>query len=290
MACDKNPWWGPHIAIWAGGSIEYGSSSVSGPISNSRFSTAGVTSGVDVRVQDNIIVGGAVGYGSDRTEIGTATTRSDGRNISGLLYASYRPLPYWFVDAAAGYGYLDFDNRRSVAIDGSTVYGSRTGATWFGSLSLGTEFRQAAWKIAPYIRADYVAADLKQYAEQGLTNQALTFGAVGFSSSSAALGVRGFYDIPMRWGVLSPNVRLEYRLAMDGGYSQSLFYTDLGSSLSYAIDQSAASRNLVTVALGLRARTAEGMALDLEVGSTAAPGSIGSAQNRSLRAAARIGF
>ena len=48
-------------------------------------------------------------------------------------YASYRAFDPWFIDAALGYGRLDYDNRRFVSDDATTVAGDRQGTYWFGS-------------------------------------------------------------------------------------------------------------------------------------------------------------
>jgi uncharacterized protein YhjY with autotransporter beta-barrel domain len=285
--CKKDRWWAPTYAFWAGGSIELGATSMNGLAVNNRFTTAGVTAGVDARVFDKLIIGGAFGYGSDHTDIGTAGTSSDGRSLSGMLYASYQPVRSWFIDGMLGYGYLNFDNHRFVAIDSTSVKGERTGGSWFGSLGVSTELKYDAWKIAPYLRADFMTASLDTYAEQGATNQALTFGATSFSSTSAVVGVRTFYDIATAWGMLTPTLRGEYRHALDGGFNQSMYYTDLGSGLSYGLVQSAATRDLFTTALGVRARDSGVTSVDLEYGAT-----IGTASplTHSFRATARMAF
>ena len=285
--CRKDRWWAPTWAFWAGGAIELGSTGVNGLGVNNRFSTAGVTAGVDVRVFDKLIVGGAFGYGADHTDIGLAGTSSDGRSLSGILYASYQPFRSWFIDGMLGYGYLNFDNHRFVAIDSSSVAGTRSGGSWFGSLGLSTEIKLDPWKIAPYLRAEFMTARLDVYSEQGATNQALTFGAISFASTSAVLGVRTFYDIATEWGVITPTVRAEYRHALDGGFNQTMYYTDLGSSISYGLVQSAATRDLFTTAFGVRARDSGVTTVDLEYGATVGTDS---PLTHSFRATARLAF
>jgi uncharacterized protein with beta-barrel porin domain len=285
--CRKDRWWAPSWALWAGGAIELGSTTVNGLGVDNRFSTAGVTAGVDVRVFDKLIVGGAFGYGADHTDIGLAGTASDGHSLSGMVYASYQPFVAWFVDGMLGYGQLTFDNHRVVAIDSSAVAGTRTGGSWFGSLGLSTEIKFDPWKIAPYLRAEFMTASLDAYSEQGPTNQALTFGSTSFASTSAVLGVRTFYDIATAWGMLTPTVRAEYRHALDGGFNQAMYYTDLGPGISYGLAESAASRNLFTTALGVRARDFGVTSVDLEYGATVGTDS---PLTHSFRANARLAF
>ena len=160
-----------------------------------------------------------------------------------MFYASYQPFTGWFLDAVAGYGSLSFNNQRFDSFDSSTVTGTRSGTEWFSSLTASTDFRTGAMKFSPYVRADLMSASLQSYAEQGASSLALTYAGVSFSSTAAVLGVRGTYDIPMSWGVLQPTGRLEFRHELDGGFNQSMFYTDLGAGQTYVLNEADAAQN-----------------------------------------------
>ncbi|HEY4922326.1 MAG TPA: putative Ig domain-containing protein [Xanthobacteraceae bacterium] len=285
--CTKDRWWAPVFAIWAGGSIQLGTSSINGLSVDNRFSTAGVTAGVDVRLLDQLIVGGAFGYGTDHTDIGTVGTSSSSRSLSGTVYASYQPVRAWFVDGLIGYGYLDFNNQRFVTIDSTSVTGDRTGGTWFGSLGISTEIKLDPWKFMPYLRAEFMTASLGAYSEQGPTNQGLTFATTSFNTTSAVLGVRTFYDIATAWGMLTPTLRTEYRRELDGGVNQPMYYTDIGPGITYGLIQSAASHDLFTTAVGVRARDSGVASLDFEYGATIGTDS---PLTHTLRATARMAF
>ena len=283
--CERR-WWTPAFALWTGGTLQFGSAAPNG-LTNNRFSTGGVTGGIDFRVIDRLIVGAAVGYGTDRTTIGPDGTRSDGTIWSGMLYASSRPWANWFVDAFVGYGTLGFDNARWVGLDGTLVSGTRSGESWFGSLAVGPEMKYGALKWAPYVRADLMSARLNGYAEQGISNQALTFGAISFNSTAAVLGLRASYDIGTQWGVVSPMFRVEYKHALDGGFNQSMWYSDLGAGTTYILAHNAETRNLLNASIGLRASVGAGATVDLEYGTTAS-GSAASVQT--LHGALRLAF
>ena len=72
-------------------------------------------------------------------------------------------------------------------------------------------------------------AQLNSYAEQGASAELLTFAAMKFHSVGGTVGLRGSYDMPMSWGVLTPNARVEYRQTLDGAFQQSMYYTDIGA-------------------------------------------------------------
>jgi uncharacterized protein with beta-barrel porin domain len=204
-----------------------------------------------------------------------------------MLYTSYQPFDGWFLDALAGYGTLSFDNQRFDTFDSSTVTGARAGAAWFGSITASTDIKSGAMKFSPYVRLDMMTATLQGYAEQGTSSLALTYGAVSFGSTSTVLGLRGSYDIATDWGVVSPTARLEYRRELDGGFNQSMFYTDLGAGQTYVLNEADAALNLVTGMIGVRARAGNRLSAELEYGATAGNNST---LIQTIRAALRVAF
>lgn len=276
--------WGSSVAFWLGGALEFGSAAGG---SSLQFSTSGLTAGVDVRFGRGLIVGVAVGYGKDRTEVGSNGTTSNGAATSGIVYASFNPAGAVFIDGLAGYSALSFDARRFVTIDNTFATGSRQGDSWFAAVSASLGLRFNALKVTPFVRADIGSARLAAYSEEGVSFSLLTYDAMELSSSSMGLGVRGSYDFAMRWGVVSPLARVEYRYAIEGAAAQSLYYSDFGSSTATTWNQAAASRSLMLGAVGLRATAGQGLSVDVEYGVTTAEQIL---QSQSLRGALRLMF
>ena len=267
--CDPS---GPPIAIWASGAMEFGRMTNTGLLVDStKFSSSGLTAGIDARVADELIVGGAVGYGLNHTDIGLKGTISEASALSGIAYASYKPTEYLFVDAVVGYGSLNFDNTRWVALDSTTVSGKRAGNSWFGSLSVTSEIRRGAFKFAPYVRLDAMTARLNQYSENGDPLAALTFQATNISSVAGVVGLRGSVDIRDGANTYTPNLRVEYKRALDRGFTQSMFYSQAGAGEIYAINQEDTTRDIFTGAIGLRTRFGNTATLDLEYSLSGTP-------------------
>jgi uncharacterized protein with beta-barrel porin domain len=285
--CRKDAWWAPRLAFWGGGTAEFGTVNAAGQLTSNRFNNGGLTAGADMRVNNSLIVGAAFGYGADRAEVGSNGTQSGASSVSAMAYASYRPFGFWFVDVMLGYGTLGFDNRRYVDLNSAFVAGTRKGSNWFGAATVTAELDYGRVKLAPYIRTDFARTNLDRYSEQGPSELALTFNAVGFGTVGTALGMRTFFDVVTAWGVLTPSLRVEYRHAWEGGFSQSMYYNDLGSAVSYNLEQAAASRNQLTGAVGMRARSGGALAVDFEYGVTASAPSLIS---QSLRGTLRFAF
>jgi uncharacterized protein with beta-barrel porin domain len=279
--------WASSMALWTAGSLQFGSMTPSGLSNANRFYSAGLTAGADLRLSDDVIVGTALGYGADRTDVGANGTRSDALNFTGMLYASLRLYDPLFLDVAAGYGTLGFENRRWVSGDSAIVDGTRGGSYWFGAAAVSLEMGRDGVKFAPYVRTDYMAARLNGYSEGGGSSQLLTFQQSKFSATSVAAGLRGSIDIPAAFGVLTPTARIEYRTTWLGGYDQSMYYTDLGPGMLSTITQAAASQGMTTGALGLRARGQGGLTAEIEYGVSAGTGSL---LTHSLRGQLRLPF
>jgi uncharacterized protein YhjY with autotransporter beta-barrel domain len=279
--------WASSMAFWTSGSFQFGSMTPSGVASGNKFTTAGVTAGVDFRVSDKLIAGVALGYGADRSDVGQHGSRSDSTSFNGALYASLRLFDPLFVDGSIGYGTLGYDNRRFVTGDGSMVAGARKGSYWFGSAAVSMELGRDQFKFAPYVSTDFVSATLNGYSENGPSSQLLTFNAMKFNAVSGAVGLRGAIDIPASFGMFTPTARVEYRQTTQSAFDQSMYYTDLGAGSSSTYSQLAGNRGMTTGAIGFRARSPGGLGVEFEYGVTEGTNSL---HSQSLRAAVKMAF
>ena len=257
--------WQP--AFWTGGAFQFGKMTPSGPADSNKFSSAGLTAGVDVRLDRNLIVGAALGYGADHTDVADNGTRSSADSFSGALYASMHLLDHLYLDGAIGGGSLGYANNRWLSGLNEINTGNRDGGYWFATLQTSFEMRFDALKIAPYLRAEYMRASLGSYGETG-SDELLNYNAVNFSALSGTLGLRGSYDIQTAYGIVTPYGRLEYRATSQSAYDQPMYYLDLGPALTSTWSQPASSFGATTGALGLRVRTIGGLSAELEYGVT----------------------
>lgn len=279
--------WASSMAFWTAGSFQFGTMTPSGLSSANHFLSSGLTAGIDMRLTDHLIVGAALGLGSDRSDVGTNGSRSDATSYSGTLYASLRPFDPLFIDASVGYGLLNYDNRRWVTDDSTMVSGKRSGSFWFGGLTASIELSRGALKFAPYVRADFITATLGGYAEEGSSAELLNYDQMRFNATSGAVGLRGSIDVPTGFGTLTPNARLEYRSTAQSAYDQSMYYLDLGPASASTFSQPAGTYGTTTGTLGLRLRGSGGLAVELEYGLTRGTGSL---QAQTIRAALRVPF
>ncbi|MCP3709817.1 autotransporter outer membrane beta-barrel domain-containing protein [Paraburkholderia sp. CNPSo 3274] len=218
-----------------------------------RFTTPGVTAGMDYRISDRFSIGAGFGYGHDSTDIGSDGTKSTGDYYSVALYGSYRPQPALFVDGVAGFGTLSFNAQRWDTQANAFAVGARSGHETFASLSAGYERRSETWLISPYARMSYSEATLNQYSESGAGIDSLTYFGQTVTTVSGTFGIRTEYALATKWGVLLPQARLEYQHDFNGQSTVGIAYADLSSAgPAYFVTTTPFSQNRMLVDVGSR--------------------------------------
>jgi outer membrane autotransporter protein len=221
------------VGLWTAGAFGSGDRDARFGRSALDFETSGISVGADYRLSGSFVLGTALGYGRDRTNVGVRETRADGESYSAMAYASWSPSAASFVDAVFGYQRLSFDTRRTVAANGATVTGSRDGAQWFGSLATGYEYRDGGTLVAPYGRVDLGKAQLDAYAERGDATYALRYGRQDVDTGTASVGLRVEHQFRQEWGMFAPLFRVEHQHDFQGQGDTMLQYADLPAGPFY---------------------------------------------------------
>jgi uncharacterized protein with beta-barrel porin domain len=221
------------VGLWTAGSFGSGERDFRFGRSALDFETSGISVGADYRISGSFVLGTALGYGRDRTNVGIRETRADGESYSAMAYASWSPSAATFLDAVFGYQRLSFDTRRTVATNGATVTGSRDGTQWFGSLATGYEYRNGGTLVAPYGRVDLGKAQLDPYSERGDATYALRYGRQDVDTGTASVGLRIEQQFRQEWGMFTPLFRVEHQHDFQGQGDTTLQYADLPAGPFY---------------------------------------------------------
>ncbi len=245
---------GDSVGFWVAGAVDWGRQDATG-VRDSRFTTHGVTVGVDTRLSDRLIVGGGVGYGEDKTRIGDKGSVSNGRALSGALYASWRPAEAIYLDGVIGLADLDFDSRRwASGLAGQPdafVDGRRSGEVVFTSATIGRLVRRSGWTTDIYARLDARETTLDAFTETGGGLSALAWDEARQSSVSANLGAEWRWLVETRnFGSISPTLGLEWSYELEGVGTQGLRYADWAGSPTYWTPLDGWSRNALDLNLG----------------------------------------
>lgn len=256
----RSPW-----AFWVNGTISYGRERTGSADDRYRFTTNGISAGVDYRVNSWITVGTGLGISSDRSRVGNKGTRSNADSTVAVAYASMRPMQGVFVDALLGYGVLSFDSQRYITATGGMATGSRDGKQLFGSIATGLEFYRTDWMWSPYARLEFSQAKLDAYTENGPAAHALKYFDQTARSHKAVLGARAEGKVAVRWGHIMPQVRVEYARSFDEQNEAGLAYADLAAQgPAYTLSGRAMDTGRWTVGLGGRLLLRNGTEVGVE--------------------------
>ena len=272
------------IAVWVGGSIDFGFLRPSTATDRSDFTTSGLTFGADTKVMPGLVIGASLGYARDTTDVGSSGSDSRARGSSMTLYGSYEPIKSVYIDFLLGYGSLDFDSTRSQ--NAANFLGGRGGAQTFGSLGVSGVLGFGPLQLAPYGRFDRVRSRLDAYVESGAGGAALSFGEATGSENVVAAGIFASYRLPVGRGTLEPSLRLEARRVQAPSLDQTLSYADMPGH-AYVIHESSSTDMQALGGLGLVFRVDDVMSFGVEYSYT---GSSGTYRNETVRAVLRAPF
>lgn len=216
--------------------------------------------GLDRRLSSRAVVGGFVSY--ERTNINFddegATTFTPPANAGGtqidsgnlVVFGAYNITPAAYLEAAAGYGFSDYEFRRNAVAqeDGAApdeffsvrTRGDSNGHDYWLSLGAGYDANRGAVDYGAFARVTWARSTIDGYREKDLsgTGFALLVDDARRTSLTTTLGVRASRAVSFDWGVLVPAVRVEYEHEFEGDPSSvtSAFVNVPGVTFSPARD------------------------------------------------------
>jgi uncharacterized protein YhjY with autotransporter beta-barrel domain len=235
------------LELWAAGNLRFGTRSQAGV--DTRFNTDGVSIGVDKRLNRRLTVGMGIGYGQDKSVIGTDGTNSASKGSSVAGYASYQFDRGTFIDGLIGAGKVNFDTNRYVTSVNDFARAARTGDQLFGSFSFGYDYRKDGLLWSPYGRYDLSVNRLNSATESGAGLNALNYAAQSVRNSQVSFGLRAQSQHQTDFGVVQPRVRFEYQHGIETNGQTSISYADLLDT-QYMIAATTKNQNSMVLGLG----------------------------------------
>lgn len=185
----------------------------------------GLTVGIDYRMSDKLVLGGAIGYTRQDADLdaGNGTLETSGYSLS--AYASYYYGNNWYLDSVLTWGNNQFDLDRQIQYSlprvggGSIVVDQHARASSDGdmqsvSATLGRDFQHQAWNFGPYARVTYSKFGFDQTTEELDSGNGNGLGMVletrDIDSLVGVLGARVSYTHSASWGILIPTAQLEW--------------------------------------------------------------------------------
>ncbi|HEX4889096.1 MAG TPA: autotransporter outer membrane beta-barrel domain-containing protein, partial [Alphaproteobacteria bacterium] len=180
----------------------------------------GVTAGADYKFSENFIGGAALGYTSTSNDFDGNGGDLDQDTYSLSLYASVYSGPA-YLDGVVSYAFSDTNIDRNIVYGGlvrpvnRVAKGDTESDEWSFSIGAGYEFSSEGWSLTPMARATWSDADIDSYSETGASGLNLAVADQNVKSFETALGADLSYAHSTSFGVVIPNLRLEWAHEFD---------------------------------------------------------------------------
>jgi uncharacterized protein with beta-barrel porin domain len=255
-------------SLWAAGIIDYGRVPGSALAAGSRFSTPGLTAGIDLAPLAGLRSGIALGHGQDRSEINAGLGRVDSRADSVTAYGSWQAPLNLRLHAAFGQSRTLLDFQRLAGGD-SVLLGSQRRVTQrFAALMGSTRVDLGAWRVAPRVGVERITASLDAYAEGDGTPLALGYDAARLASSD----LRGGLALTRHWNpwalTVEPEHGLDWHKRLQGSVAQPVRYVDDPSGQGFVLTSAEPASEFAQLGLGVRLLAQQGWSLSLGARST----------------------
>ncbi|MGD8429343.1 MAG: autotransporter outer membrane beta-barrel domain-containing protein [Ectothiorhodospiraceae bacterium] len=261
------------LGIFVNGDFGFGEKDTSDREDGFDYDSRGVTAGVDYRLTEALVLGGAVGYSrlsadfKKSTNVTGGSVDADSYNVFG--YGLYTVGGY-YVNGLLGYTSTSFDIDRRILYEpapGSTAEGANRTATADTdgsqvevSLAGGYDYRRNALTISPELRLDYLNADIDSYRESGAQGLVLQVDDQTIESFTSALGVQASFTTSHSFGALIPQARVEWihEFSNDGRRIETQYVNDPRNNV-LALQTEDPDRNYALIGLGVSAVFQSGM-------------------------------
>lgn len=189
-----------------------------------NYNTYGGLVGLDKKVEDGLVVGGAAGYDNGTATLHDSAGKMDMNRVRGTAFMSTMVNTRWFVDGGLSAGFGDFTSKRDTVLGRAT--GSTTGFDLGANVRTGTIVVLAEdLHLTPFVGLSYAHNEFQGFTEKG---------------TQAALKVNGWSQDSLRASVGSglgwwlPAGDWKWKLGVDASYNHELLDTDSKIDASFA--------------------------------------------------------
>ncbi|MFV2056155.1 MAG: autotransporter domain-containing protein [Thiohalomonadales bacterium] len=202
----SSPW-----GIFFGGNVGGGKHDESENVDGYKFSTYGLNVGLDYRVGNNSVIGGAFGFNTSDMDIDNAKgdLSVDGGSI--IAYATYFASQSFYVESILARYQNIFESNRIIDYDvqgmtnSLTAKGETENSVLSFSLGVGYEFYfQSGFRLNLSSSADYIKSTFDGYAESGAGGANLLVSEREQDILLATIDIQMSYAKSFRSGVLIP--------------------------------------------------------------------------------------
>lgn len=185
------------------------------------FDVEGLTAGVDYRWSDSVVLGVALGYTRQDTDLsgGQGSVEMQGFSLSG--YSTWYHGNDWYLDSVVTLGNNSYDHARRIqyVLPGEIVdqvaKADSDGTDLSATLTFGRDFSRGAWNFGAYGRAAYSRLAFDEFEEEVDASRngsglALSVDSRTVTGLSSTLGGKAAFTHSASWGILVPQLEVEW--------------------------------------------------------------------------------
>jgi outer membrane autotransporter protein len=202
--------------LWARGNFSFGKKDATAASPAFDADQWAFVGGLDYRLSDNAVIGGALSYGSSSVDFSGADGSLDTDSFSLSMYGSVYAAKNFYFDGIINVANSSYDADRNISyVDGTGLVtadatGSTDGLTLSGGLSMGYDFLAGGLTISPNVGFFYIDTTIDSFTEKGAGGLNLLYDEQKFKSMTGNAGLRLTYAWNVSWGVLLPHLRADY--------------------------------------------------------------------------------
>jgi uncharacterized protein with beta-barrel porin domain len=223
-----------------------------------KFDTQGVTVGADYALTDSFFVGVAFNNTHNKARFLNGAGELYTASYTGSVYGNYN-IDDFYIDAIASVGGLDYESERHMSFFNRTAKGTTTGMQYASGISAGYNYRHQNFIVSPYVGFDYTKTEVDGFRENNGVNFAVNYGQQDIESIITKVGARSSYTHSASWGVVTPQLNLEW--VHESSYNASLSQVQfVQSTTSFGIRSDAPDRDYMQLGFNVAGQFADGLA------------------------------
>jgi outer membrane lipase/esterase len=191
-----------------------------------KYDSVNLIAGVDYRVTDSFVLGGAISYGDTHSNYDQSLGNVKAATTGVAAYGTYY-VDTWYVDGFAAYGSVNYDSTRNIFIPSNslTIPAINTSATskpkgdqWSFSIGAGRNFESGSMVLTPFARLGYIYVKNKAFTEnEPINGLGLAVDSRSIQSLQSALGGKVATNVSTSFGVLTPYFLAQWMHEFEGG-------------------------------------------------------------------------
>lgn len=177
------------------------------------YDSRGITAGVDYRLSNRAVIGGAIGYANYDSDV-NGDGQLDAKSLLFTGYGSYYVNDRFYIDSRLTYGNSSLDQTRRIDFQlgpdrfSATATGDTDASQFTVATAIGYHLNYGAWSVTPNAGLRYTRNDIDAFEESGAGGYNVGYDEQSFDTLQFALGVSVARAISLSNGVLMPQFDL----------------------------------------------------------------------------------